>query len=382
MLSTHTEDFRTMPRRLALAALAASALVLLLTVQTPVTAQTPRARNLILITLDGVRTQEIFGGLDLDILRSTLREGEAPESTRVYRDFWAPTPEERREKLMPFFWGEWMARHGSILGNRAKGSRFGVTNPHRFSYPGYAEILTGAARPAVDSNDPRRNPHTTVLEVLRRELGLPADRVAAFGSWRIFNWIVAHEEGAIVVNAGYAAMEGPPPIPQLSAVQFETLTPWDSVRHDYYTFRLAMAHLAAKRPRVLYLALGETDDWAHDRRYDRTLQALHLNDRYFRELWTWLQSDPEYRDNTAILITVDHGRGRTAGDWHRHGRDVDGAEETWLAAIGPDWPRRGEWTDAPDASANQVAATLARAAGIDLRAHISDAGEPLLFLWR
>src|SRR5690606_29818756 len=153
--SPHAEDARAMPRRVALAARAGSALVLLRTVQAPVTAQTPRARNLILITLDGVRTQEIFGGLDLDILRSTLREGEAPESTRVYRDFWAPTPEERREKLMPFFWGEWMARHGSILGNRAKGSRFGVTNPHRFSYPGYAEILTGAARPAVDSNDPR-----------------------------------------------------------------------------------------------------------------------------------------------------------------------------------------------------------------------------------
>ncbi len=371
-----------MRRRLAVLVLAVLATALLSAVQPSVTAQAPPARNVILITLDGARTQEIFGGLDLDVLRSTLREGETPESTKVYREFWAPTPEERRSKLMPFFWGEWMARHGSILGNRAKGSRFGITNPHRFSYPGYAEILTGAARPAIDSNDPRRNPHETVLEVLRRQLRLPADRVAAFGSWRIFNWIAEHEEGAIVINAGYEAMEGPAPIPQLSAAQFETLTPWDSVRHDYYTFRLAMAHLAARRPRVLYLALGETDDWAHNRRYDRTLQALALTDGYLRELWTWLQSDPEYRDNTAILITVDHGRGRTPADWHGHGRDVDGAEETWLAAIGPDWPRRGEWTDAPDADANQVAATLSRAAGVDLRAHIPDAGDPILPLWK
>ncbi|HEX7087000.1 MAG TPA: alkaline phosphatase family protein [Vicinamibacterales bacterium] len=370
-----------MLRRLVVLMLALAP-ALLSDVQPRVAAQAQPARNVILITLDGARTQEIFGGLDLEVLRSTLREGETPESTSVYREYWAPTPEERRSKLMPFFWGELMARHGSILGNRAKGSRFGVTNPHRFSYPGYAEILTGAARPAVDSNDPRRNPHTTVLEVLRRELRLPADRVAVFGSWRIFNWIAEHEEGAIVVNAGYEAMEGPAPIPQLSAAQFETLTPWDSVRHDYYTFRLAMAHLAARRPRVLYLALGETDDWAHNRRYDRTLQALALNDRYLRELWTWLQSDPEYRDNTAILITVDHGRGRTPSDWHGHGRDVDGAEETWLAAIGPDWPRRGEWADASDAWASQVAATLSRAAGVDLRAHIPDAGEPILALWK
>ena len=29
--------------------------------------------NVILITLDGVRTEEVFGGLDVDILRSTLK---------------------------------------------------------------------------------------------------------------------------------------------------------------------------------------------------------------------------------------------------------------------------------------------------------------------
>ena len=98
---------------------------------------------------------------------------------------------------------------------------------------------------------------------------------------------------------------------------------------------------------MLYLALGETDDWAHDERYDRVLQTLERTDAWFKELWTWLQTDAQYRDNTAILITVDHGRGRTPKDWGNHGDDVDGAQETWLAAIGPDWPRRGEWTDAP-----------------------------------
>ena len=93
---------------------------------------------------------------------------------------------------------------------------------------------------------------------------------------------------------------------------------------------------------MLYLALGETDDWAHGERYDRVLQTLERTDAWFKELWTWLQADPQYRDNTAILITVDHGRGRTPQDWGKHGDKVDGAQETWLAAIGPDWPRRGD----------------------------------------
>ena len=34
-------------------------------------AQTTQIDNVILVTLDGARTQEIFGGLDLDILQST-----------------------------------------------------------------------------------------------------------------------------------------------------------------------------------------------------------------------------------------------------------------------------------------------------------------------
>ena len=79
----------------------------------------------------------------------------------------------------------------------------------------------------------------------------------------------------------------------------DTPTPWDSVRHDVYTFRFAMDHLRRARPRVVYLALGETDDWAHDGRYDRVLETYARTDAYLKELWTWLQSDPEYPEPDA-----------------------------------------------------------------------------------
>ncbi|HEX6211530.1 MAG TPA: hypothetical protein VF136_12180 [Methylomirabilota bacterium] len=341
------------------------------------------AERAILITLDGARTEEIFGGLDLEVLRSVTKEGPV-EETPTYRRYWAPTREERRAKLMPFFWGTWMAADGSIAGDRTLGSRVTLANGHRFSYPGYSEILTGTPRDAIiDSNDQRRNPYPTVLEFLKRALGLERDGVAVFASWETFNWIVEHEEGALTVNAGYESFDHPDPqVRTLSARQFETRTPWDNVRHDMYTFRLAMAHLAAARPRVLHLALGETDDWAHGQRYDRTLQALEQTDAYLEELWRWLQADPDYRDNTAILVTVDHGRGHTPADWHRHGADVAGAEETWLAAVGPAWPRRGAWTDAPEVTTSQVAATLARAMGQAYRAAAPEAGAAVDYLWR
>jgi hypothetical protein len=346
-------------------------------------AQAPPPRNVILITLDGARTQEIFGGLDLDVLRAGLKKDETVEQTRAYQQYWADTPEARRARVMPFFWNEWMTADGSIAGNRSRGSRFGIRNTKRFSYPGYAEILTGEPHDAViDSNDNKRYPFPTVLEILQRRLGLGREQVAAFGSWETFRWITASKADAFVVNAGYQAFSSSDAdASRWSREQFEAHSPWDSVRHDMFTFRLALTHLETARPRVLYLALGETDDWAHGERYDRVLQTLALTDAWFKELWTWLQNDPQYRGNTSILVTVDHGRGRTAADWGRHGEKVDGAQETWLAAIGPDWPRRGEWTDAPDGYANQVAATLAKTMGVDLRADIPNAGAPLDYLW-
>ena len=339
-------------------------------------------RNVILITLDGLRVEEIFNGLDLAVLRSLTKKGRA-QDTPLYARYGAATPQESRAKVMPFFWKVWMAGNGSIAGNRARGSRFAVTNHHRFSYPGYSEILTGAPHDAViDSNDNRRNPYPTVLEFLKQRLMLPRESIGVFGSWETFRWISEHTEGALTVNAGYQPWTGTPAdLASILAPQSETLSPWDSVRFDYYTFRLAMAYLKAQRPRVLYLALGETDDWAHDKRYDRVLQTLERTDGYFRELWTWLQQDPDYRDNTSIVITVDHGRGHTPDDWSKHGKDVEGAQETWMAAVGPDWPRRGEWTGAPDGFTNQIAATLARTVGEDYPAATPEAGKAIAYLW-
>ena len=86
-----------------------------------------KTKNLILITLDGVRYQELFGGLDLEILKATTSD-EKPEDTQTYKRFWADMPKARREKLMPFFWGEWMRRHGSVAGNPQKGSSVRLAN--------------------------------------------------------------------------------------------------------------------------------------------------------------------------------------------------------------------------------------------------------------
>lgn len=337
-----------------------------------------KTENVILITLDGVRTQEIFGGLDFEVLKSLVKKGNV-EETPSYRKFWAPTPKQRREKLMPFFWGAWMKQYGCIYGNRSLGSTVQVRNRHRFSYPGYSEILTGESHDdVINSNDSKRNPYPSVLEFLKRKLKLQFKQVAAFASWETMNWIAEHEEGSFLINAGYEEYLHPlASLRELSRLQFETLTPWRTVRHDFYTFRFALAHLESYKPRVLYLSLGETDDWAHDGHYELVLEALHQTDQRLQRLWEFLQKGSRYRGKTSIVVTTDHGRGNESADWKNHGDDVEGAQYIWLAVISPESDKRGEQKAPQNLYQNQVAATLCRFLGLDYNEDHPRAGRPI-----
>jgi arylsulfatase A-like enzyme len=88
----------------------------------------------------------------------------------------------------------------------------------------------------------------------------------------------------------------------------------------------------------MYIALNETDEWAHRNRYDRYLEMVAYVDRCLGRLWDTLQAVPEYRANTAVVVTADHGRGENLGDWTSHGSAVEGAGRIWLAALGPNRP--------------------------------------------
>jgi hypothetical protein len=341
-----------------------------------------KTENVILITLDGARNQEIFSGLDLAILQDETRRGKV-EDTALYKKYWAETPSERRQKLMPFFWGTLMKEHGSIAGNRTLGSAVMTTNKMWFSYPGYSEILTGQAHDdVINSNNKKRNPYPTVLEFVKRKLKLNKNQVALFGSWDVFNWIGEHEEGAITINAGHEPYElsNDPEIRVLSQLQNERLSPWEGVRFDYFTMRFALEHLKKYQPRVMHIALGETDDWAHGGDYANVLGALERNDRQLKELWEYLQSTLQYKGKTSLLITVDHGRGNTITDWTSHGEKIPEAQYIWMAFISPDSSLRGEWKNAETIYQNQVAATLSRWLKLDYSENNPQAGKPIALI--
>lgn len=338
-----------------------------------------RTRNVILITADGLRIQELFSGMDPVVVKKDKHSG-VSDIERARRLYWRESAEERREALMPFFW-KTLAPQGIVLGNKAEGSHVTMRNPHLFSYPGYAEILTGQFQPDVVSNDAVRYAHPTFLEFVRERMRLPFTGVAFIGGWNVFRYAAASRENAYFVNAGeddpVPGRYSTPRMDDLSKMQADVLALWEGSRVDAVTFEIGLEYLKKHRPRVLYFAFGDTDEWAHARRYDRLLDQIRVFDGHLERLWKTLEGLPGYRGRTTLVLTTDHGRGISPKDWVDHGEGVTGSEDIWIAVIGPDTPDVGE--QAPYATVYQadVAATILRLLGIDPAEFNPQAGPPI-----
>lgn len=330
---------------------------------TAVGGQTPsRADNVLIVTMDGMRWQEVFGGLASGLL--TKDAGGVSDAAPLQARFGAGTAELRREKLMPFLWTV-VATRGQIFGDPAHESVARVTNGLRFSYPGYNELLSGVADPRIDSNDKVANPNVTVLEWLNRQPSYKG-KVAAFASWELLSWILNEPRSGIPSNGDGAPIANPTTDRERTINAFAADLPpyWGSTRFDAATGIGALEYLKKHRPRVLYVMLGETDEWAHGRRYDLYLDAAWRNDRFIKQLWDTAQALPEYANRTALLISTDHGRGNEAKDWTSHGREVPVADRIWMAAVGPNVPARGVRRSGEVTQA-QIAATIAALLGED-----------------
>ncbi|MBK6487354.1 MAG: hypothetical protein IPF98_10890 [Gemmatimonadetes bacterium] len=224
----------------ALASLALSLTLALLTASTAVDAQ-GRTRNVVLIVTDGLRWQEVFTGAERALISS--KPGGVRDTASLRRDFWRDTPEARREALLPFLWGT-VARQGQLIGNRERGSDAHVTNTMRFSYPGYNELFTGAFDPRIDSNGYPANPNETVFEWIATRPGFEG-KVGALATWDVFRNILNRDRAGIPVLDGwdppFAAVRAPTPRMQFVDELYRTSVQlWNGNAFD------APMHLAAK----------------------------------------------------------------------------------------------------------------------------------------
>ena len=324
-------------------------------------AQPYKTQNLIIITIDGLRWQEAFTGADSALLNNKLLVKNIDDYKKKY---WNNNPTERRKMLMPFMW-ETIAKNGQIYGNRLKGCNVNVENPYWFSYPGYSEILCGFADPRINSNEFGPNPNVNVLEFINKTNEFKG-KVAVFTSWNAFPDIINRQRSGVLINSAFEKFSEPglnPKFDLLDKIRIQLPDVISGVRLDALTYHTGFEYLKTKKPRVLYLAFDETDDFAHDGRYDYYLNSANYTDGFIKELWQWVQSQREYKDKTTILITVDHGRGEGEPAWRSHGEKTPHSSETWFAVIGPDTRATGEVSGGQYYN-SQFAQTLASLLGI------------------
>lgn len=349
------------------------------------------ADNLLLVTIDGLRWQEVFAGYDENLL---IEIQSANEKDLIKQRFDGNNPIEKRQQLLPFLWSV-VANEGSLIGNRLNNSTMNVANNMWFSYPGYNELLTGKADNTIDSNSALANPNISFLEWLNSSANY-ASQVAAFGSWDRFPDILNVTRSKLLVNAGYMQANWSNRSNKalwLSELQSQVPQRWHNVRFDAFTAGLAKQYIISNKPKVIYLALGETDDFAHDGEYGQYLHAARRSDELIEKLWMLLQSLPQYKGNTNLLITTDHGRGTNVETWQHHGSKVAvqsymrnlvefeqgivGSDHVWLAALGPDVAGHGEMRNTSKFWLNQVAATSIEMLGKSPKSYAKNIGKSI-----
>ncbi len=318
-------------------------------------------RNIFIITIDGFRWQEVFNGADSLLLSD---ENYTPDAETMKILYWDPSLQERRKKLMPFFWNI-LAKNGQLFGNRELNNKVNVANAYSISYPGYNEIFTGNTDFTVSSNAKNLNPNVNILEYLNSTKEFKG-KVAAFTSWDVFPYILNKERSGLTMNSGYEDLDDPDSSLQnemINKVQDKVVNEKTATRFDELTFLAAKEYIKKHSPKLFYLGLGETDELAHQGRYDLYLQQATETDRMIAELWHWVQSTPGYKDNTDFIITTDHGRGSKINKWSQHGVFIKGSSQTWLALMGPDFKSLGERKNKEQLYEAQIAQTIASLSG-------------------
>ena len=232
--------------------------------------------------------------------------------------------------------------------------------------------MTGYADTLINSNHYPENPNVTILEYLNKQPKING-KVAAFGAWDAFDKILNEKRAGFPVISAFDKVGGENPTEKqklINAMLADSFKPFHEEEClDVYTHYGALEELKTNKPRVLYISYGETDEWAHAGFYRSYLDAAHQVDAWIKEIWDFVQNDPQYKDKTALVFTTDHGRGdKVKAEWTSHGNKFEGSSAIWFAAMGPKIEAKGEMKIESQLYQNQFAQTMAKIMGYTFEA--------------
>jgi hypothetical protein len=277
----------------------------------------------VLVVLDGVRAQEVFGGADRGLARS---RGLNPLAWANPRDL---TPNLQR----------WLDSDAIALGVPGHGPEMVASGPRFISLPGYLEIFAGKPDPACEGNECVRPPVHTIVDDVRESSG--ADDVAVITSWPNIARAAAGDPAPYVMSAGRKLLSrgdvlraDPATVPLLERGARVKAWPGEGdYRPDAYTAPVALRYLETARPRLLFVGLGDADEYAHRSDYHGYLDAVHASDAFLGDLQTTLARMGARGRHTTVLVTADHGRAYSFVD---HGARYPESARVWLVAGGGD----------------------------------------------
>ena len=283
-------------------------------------------RAVVLVAVDGARWQEVFYGVD----RVQAREAGLAEADIV-----------RADELMPNL--QKLARErGVMLG---VGAPVVATGPNYVSMPGYTEIFTGRAPVRCQDNACPPQSEPTIFDEVRRVSERNTD-VAVIASWEGIGRVAAARPSSLIVSTGRHGGTNREKIgvDARARVLFDEAERADPApgeqdfRPDRYTEKLALSYLEASRPRMLFVGLGETDEYAHRGNYIGYLEALRDADAFVGNLDSTLARMGDRGARTTVIVTADHGRARSFRD---HGDFAPESGRVWMVAIGGPGSGRG-----------------------------------------
>jgi hypothetical protein len=208
-----------------------------------------------------------------------------------------------------------------------------ASGPRYISLPGYREILTGRRDGSCRDNECPTIEEPTLLDELRAADAPDPSDVAVIASWETIARAASQAPATLALSAGRhgGAARGALAVSDAARADLDagaraSAFPghWD-YRPDALTARLALDVVAARRPRVLWIALGDADEYAH--RGDRAgyLRALAAADAMLGRLVAAVGLD-----DAIFFVTADHGR---AANFRDHG-DAPESAAVWLVAAG------------------------------------------------
>lgn len=280
----------------------------------------PPADRLVLITLDGVRWQEIFGGVD----PALAREYHLAERSVV--DAATLTPNLHR------------AMASGLSAGGPEGEPMRASGPNFASLPGYLELLTGEAS-TCQRNDCPRTERRTLLDACREAPDTSTEGVAMIASWENLANAATGDEPSFVISAGrhHGAhrdeMTEDAVLATLLRRGAKAFPPpgQNDYRPDRLTAPLALRYLRTKAPRCLFVGLGDTDEFAHLGDYGSYLRSLRDADRFVGDVLEAVHDQGDGGARTTVWITTDHGRADT---FVGHGARAPESSRVWLVATG------------------------------------------------